>query len=64
MAVPTARLSENRTKQGGKTEFVILENWCKVFQRSLCVTRVNYDNIIEKQPTNRVSNQVIELTNI
>ena len=41
----------NGTKQGGKTEFVILENWCKVSQRSLCVTRVIDDNIIEKQPT-------------
>ena len=40
---------------------VLLENWCKVAQRSLHVTRVIDDNIIEKQPTNRLSNQVSEL---
>ena len=42
----------------------LLENVCKVAQRSLRVTRVIDDNMIEKQPTNRLSNKVSELTNI
>ena len=43
---------------------IVLENWCKVAaQWSLRVTRVIDDNTIEKQPTNRLSNQVSELNN-
>ena len=42
---------------------IVLLNWCKVAQQSLRVTRVIDDNTIEKQPTNRLSNQVSELNN-